>query len=142
MLIIKHTAETTVTPFHIWQILQDVENWNSWDHETEFSQIDGPFKTGTSGCLKPINGPLLKTLLTHVEPFKMFVQEAELFCAKAVMTHTITQSAGKTYVTFQTEIRGPLAFLFVWKIGNSIKKKIPLEMDAMLKKAKALVDER
>ena len=138
MLIIKHTLETTATPTQIWQVWQDVENWNSWDHELELSRLDGPFQTGTSGCLKPIGGPLLKTLLTHVEPFKMFVQEAKLFLAKAVMTHSITQVAGRTQVTFQTEILGPLAFFFACLIGRSIKKKIPIEMEEMLKKAKLL----
>ncbi|NGX26854.1 MAG: hypothetical protein K940chlam6_00780 [Chlamydiae bacterium] len=29
MLIIKHIIETNVTPTQIWQVLQDVENWNS-----------------------------------------------------------------------------------------------------------------
>lgn len=137
MLIIKHTVETTATPTQIWEVLQDVESWNSWDHGTEFSRLDGPFQTGTTGCLKPIGGPLLQTLLTQVEPLKMFVQEAKLFLARVVMTHSIAQVAGKTQVTFQTEIRGPLAFFFGCLIGGSIKKKVPIEMEEMLKKAKA-----
>lgn len=138
MLIIKHTVETTATPTQIWQVWQDVENWKDWDHELESSRLDGPFQTGTSGWLKPIGGPLLKTLLTYVEPFKMFVQEAKLFLAKVVMIHSISQVAGKTQVTFQTEIRGPLALFFVCLLGRSIKKKIPIEMEEMLKKAKNL----
>ena len=138
MIIIKYTMETTVLPFKIWKVLQDVENWNSWDHETEFSRIEGPFQTGTRGCLKPVGGPLLETVLTHVEPLKIFVQEAKLTLARAVMTHVISQVAGKTLVTFQTEVRGPLALLYFFMIGRSIKKKIPLEMKEMLKKAKAL----
>jgi Polyketide cyclase / dehydrase and lipid transport len=136
MLIIKHTVETTIAPAQIWRVLEDVENWNSWDHEMEFSRIDGSFQTGTSGSFKTKKGPLLKTVLTHVEPPKIFIQEAKLFLAKVVMTHTITQIADKTYVTFQTEIRGPLAFFFTCLIGHSIKKKIPIEMEEMLKKAK------
>jgi len=123
MLIIKHIIETNVTPTQIWQVLQDVENWNSWDHGTEFSRLDGPFRTGTNGCLKPIGSPLLKTLLTYVEPFKMFVQKAKLLLAKTVMTHSISQVAGKTQVMFQTEIRGPLAFFFACLIGPTIKKR-------------------
>lgn len=139
MIIIKHTEETTIPHSKIWQILQDVANWHTWDHEIEFSRLNGPFQTGTRGCLKPKDGPILETLLTHVEPLKMFVQEAKLFFAKAVMTHSLTpQIAGKTQVTFQTEIRGPLAFLYFFMLSRSIKKKIPLEMAEMLKKAKAL----
>ena len=138
MLIIKNTLETTATPINLWQVLQDVETWKDWDHEIELSHIDGPFQAGTHGSLKLTNGPLLKTLLTRVEPFTMFVQEAQLFLAKVVMTHSISQVAGKTHVTFQTEICGPLAFFFACLLGSSIKKKIPVEMREMLKKAENL----
>src|SRR5271170_6347133 len=112
MLVIKHTVETTATPIQIWRVWEDVERWESWDHEIELSRLDGPFQTGTTGYLKPKGGPLLKTLITHVEPFKMFVQEAKLFLAKTVMTQSITKVAGKTQVTFQNEIQGPLALFY------------------------------
>jgi len=57
MLIIRHTVETTATPTQIWQVWQDVENWNSWDHETESSRLDGPFQAGITGWLKPKKWP-------------------------------------------------------------------------------------
>ena len=135
MLIIKHTVTTAATPAQVWQILQDVETWKTWDHGTELSKLAGPFQTGTTGVLKPVGGPLLKTRLTHVEPFKMFVQEAKLLLATTVMTHSIAQINGKTQVTFKTEIRGPLALFYACLIGPSIKRKIPLEMAEMLKVA-------
>ena len=139
MLIIKHTVDTTATPMQIWHVWEDVENWKDWDHELQASTINGPFKAGTKGFLKfKDDGPQLKTILTYVDPFRMFVQEAKLLLAKVVMTHSINQIKGKTQVTFQTEIRGFLAFFFVWFLGKSIKKKIPVEMEEMLKKAKAL----
>ncbi len=59
MLIIKHTVETTASPEAIWEIWQDVANWNTWDHDIEFSAIDGPFKAGTTGNLKPKGGPVV-----------------------------------------------------------------------------------
>ena len=31
MLIIKHTVETTASPEEIWDVWQDVSNWNTWD---------------------------------------------------------------------------------------------------------------
>lgn len=133
MLIIRHTIETDIDRAQIWPVWEDVERWNTWDAGTEFSQIDGPFQTGTTGILKPVKGPLLKTRLIHVEPYKSFVQEAELFLAKAVMTHSMVPVGAKTRVTFQTEIRGPLALFYFLLIGSSIKKKIPIEMEEMLK---------
>lgn len=132
MLIIKHTVETDASPNEVWKVMQDVEDWNKWDHGTEFSRLDGPFQVGTTGSLKPVGGPILKTILKRVEPLKLFVQEAELFLSKVVMTHSISQSMGKTQVTFQTEICGPMAFFYVWWIGSKIKEKVPDEMERFI----------
>lgn len=138
MFIIKHTVETTATPSQIWSVWQDVENWKSWDHDLESSQLNGPFTAGTPGILKFKDGTELKTVLMQVDFSKSFVQEAKLFLAKAVMTHYINEVNGKTQVTVQTEIRGPLSFFYALFIGKSIKKKVPLEMEEMLKKAKSI----
>lgn len=138
MLITKHTLETTATPAQIWKVWQDVENWKKWDQEIEFSQIDGPFQTGTTGSTKFIKTPIFKTLLTQVEPFKLVVQEAYLSFAKVISTQSMSQVAGKTQVTFQVEIRGPLSLFFACIIGRFIKKKIPIEMEEMLKRVHAL----
>lgn len=137
MLIIKHTLATTATPQQIWHVWQDITSWNSWDHDLESAQINGAFQAGTTGYLKFKDSPQFKTKLTCVEPFKIFVQELQLFGAKVVMMHIIDHVNDKTFVTFQTEIKGPLAFVFVCLLGRSIKKKIPLEMQQMLKKAEA-----
>ncbi len=137
MLIIKHTVETTASASDVWQIWQDVSNWNSWDHGLEFSKIDGPFKTGTTGTLKPKGGPLLNTILTHVEPMKVFVDEARLPLTRIIVTHFLTESQEKTHVTHQIEMKGPLAFFFAFVIGRNMKKNLPMEMASMIKKAEA-----
>jgi hypothetical protein len=135
MFIIKHTIETEATPVQIWKVWQDVENWKKWDQEIEVSQIDGPFQAGTAGCTKFVGTPLIKTLLTQVEPFKLVVQEAHLACAKVISYQSMSQIAGKTQVTFQVEIRGPLSLFYAWMLGRFIKKKIPAEMEEMNKRA-------
>lgn len=134
MFITAHTIKTNEELHKIWQVLTDVENWKDWDKELVESKIEGPFQTGTKGTLKFKTGPILETELTHVDPSKrVFVQEAKIFLAKVVMTHAITQHEGKVKVTFQTEIKGFLALPYKWMLGSSIKKKIPTEMEAMLK---------
>jgi len=135
MLITEHSVQTNVTPEQIWRVWQDVESWPSWDHDLEFSRIDGPFQTGTTGCFKTKSGPVLKTVLTRVEPLKIFVQEAKLPLAKVIMTHTISELDGKTQVIIKTEVKGLLAFFYYYLIGRSIKNKVPIEVKEMLKKA-------
>ena len=138
MLIIKHTVETTATPEAIWEIWQDVPHWNTWDHGIEFSTIEGPFKAGTKGTLKPKGGPLLQTMLTAVEPKKSFVDESKLTLARIIVSHFLTESNGKTQVTHQVEMTGPLAFFYAIVIGRNMKKNLPQEMAAMINKAESL----
>lgn len=138
MLIVKHTLETKATPIQIWKVWQDVENWKKWDRDIELSRIDGPFQSGTTGCTQFRGTPLFKTLLTQVEPLKLVVQEAYLSFAKVISYQSMNQVAGRTEVTFQVEIRGPLSFFFACMLGRFIKRKIPIEMDEMLKRALAM----
>lgn len=135
MLILKHTIETTATPEQIWRVWEDVETWKDWDHGIEFSQIDGPFTSGTYGQLKMLRSPILRTQITQCSPLRSYVFEAQLFLAKSVSTSIIEQIGNKTYVTFQNEIRGPLAFFYMLLIGRGIKEKTPREMNEMIKKA-------
>ena len=134
--IIKHTIKTTATPAQIWAVWQEVERWVSWDHNIELCELDGPFQSGTTGRLKMRNSPLFQIVTTSVEPYKMFIQETKLFLAKNISKHFITQLDGTTLVTFQNEMHGPLALFYTFLIGSSIRKKIPVEMEEMLKKVK------
>ena len=138
VLIIKHTVETLASPEAIWEIWQDVTNWNTWDQGIEFSTIDGPFKTGATGTLKPKGGPLVHTKLTAVEPKKLFIDEAKLTLARIIVSHFLNESNGKTHVTHQIEMKGPLAFFFAIVIGRNMKRNLPQEMAAMIKKAESL----
>lgn len=136
MLIIEHTVETTATPEAIWHIWEDVTNWNTWDAGLEFSTLNGPFKTGTPGTLKPKGGPLFHTKLTGVEPLKSFSDEAKLpFFTRIIVKHSLKPLSGKTLVTHRIEMKGPLAFLFSYLIGRDMKKNLSHEMLAMVKKA-------
>ena len=137
MLIIKHTVETTASPAVIWNIWKDVARWNSWDHSIEYSAIDGPFTAGTKGVLKPKGGPRVNTLLTEVAPLKMFRDESKLFFARIIVSHFLTESQGKTKITHQVEMKGPLAFVFAFLIGRSMKKNLPTNMQQLVKKAES-----
>lgn len=139
MLICKYTVETNATPAQIWRVWEDVETWKSWDEEIEFSRLNGAFETGTTGYLKMHNSPILKTEITQCEPLQRYVFEAKLLLARSVSTSIIDQIAGRTYVTFINEIQGPLVCFYALLIGRLIKKKTPVEMQKMLKKASDLV---
>lgn len=138
MLIIKHSVETSASPEDIWELWQDVANWNKWDGGVEYSTIDGPFVEGMTGTLKIKGGSLVRTTLTRVEPMKMFVEESKVFWTRIIVSHYLTESGGKTDVTHQIEMTGPLAFVFARLIGPSMKRNLVQGMEAMVKEAEAL----
>ena len=138
MLIIEHTVETTATPTAVWQVWEDVNNWNTWDHGVESSTINGPFEAGTTGKLKPKGGPSVNTTLTKVERLNMFLVESKLPLTKTIVSHYLTEDRGKTLVTHKVEMTGLLSFLFSFLIGRKMQKNLPQEMIAMVKKAESL----
>lgn len=137
MLIIEHTVETKATVADVWRVWQDVSNWKSWDHGIEFSEIYGPFATGTRGVLQPKGGPVLHTQLTRVEQGKMFVDESKLFLCRIIVSHYLKEMNGKLEVTHRIEMKGPLALLFAFLIGRTMKKNLPIEMMAMVKRVES-----
>ncbi len=135
MLIVKHSLETKAPPEAVWKVWADVDNWHTWDHGIEKSTIFGPFATGTKGMVKPKGAGEVKTELTYVEPFKIFIDEAKLPLARIIFTHTLSQTHGKTIVTTKIEMKGVLALLFSYLIGREMKKNLAREMASMIRKA-------
>lgn len=138
MLIIEHTEQTKASPDQVWRVWEDVENWKSWDHGIEYSTLDGPFAEGSCGELKPKEGPLVKTRLTHVDPMNAFVDEAKLPLTRIIVHHSLVVDEGVTRVTHRIEMQGVLAFFFAIVIGRTMKENLPHEMAAMVKRAEQL----
>ncbi len=138
MLITTEIIETTAPIENVWRIWEDVSHWNTWDHGVEFTTINGPFSTGTTGTLKPKGGPLVHMKFIQVEPMKLFVTESKLPLAKIIFSHYVERTAGKTKVTHQIEMIGPLAFLFSFVIGRGMKKNLPHDMQSLVKQAEGL----
>lgn len=138
MLIAKHTIQTTASPSAVWEVWRDVENWKTWDSGVEYSFIDGPFETGTTGRLKPKGGLAVQMTLTQVEKERLFVDEAKLPLGQIVVSHHLTHNEANLVVTHQIEIKGPLTFVYAYLIGKEIKKTLPQAMNAMITRAQGI----
>ncbi len=115
-----------------------MENWHTWDHGIEYSLIEGPFLVGTKGKLKPKGGPLVHTELTAVEFPKSFVDESQLPLTRIIVSHQMEREGNVTKVTHRVEMKGFLSPLFAILIGRKMKKNMPKEMEAMVRKAETL----
>ncbi|GAB1640059.1 hypothetical protein [Krasilnikovia sp. MM14-A1259] len=117
------TAEiTTDVPaaafFERWA---DVATWPQWNTDTEWVRLDGPFRTGTTGRLKPKGGPATKFVITSLVAEREFTDVSLLLGARLTFQHLVTEdSRGRTVVAVQVTITGPLAFLWTAVLGKGI----------------------
>ena len=68
----KVTIKSNASREQIWNLWSDVKNWNKWDNEVEYSDLNGQFEIGTFGILKPIKGPKSKFKLISVDKLNEF----------------------------------------------------------------------
>ena len=124
MFIAKETIETTATPEEVWEIWQDVANWNQWDPTVERSLLKGPFSNGTMGILKLKNEPEVLLRLAQVFPYTMFTSESNLFLAKVLFTHELEEKEGKTWISTQIDIKGLLSPIWAYTLGDKLKENL------------------
>ena len=69
---IEERLRIKATPEQIFHFYENVSEWSSWDPDVQSSSIDGEFKAGAKGRLKPTKGPEAKIEFTEVTKNKSF----------------------------------------------------------------------
>ena len=119
------TQTAKASSSQIWALYQDVENWNIWDSELEWSNIDGEFKNGTNGELKSKGSPKVKFVLTDVEELKKFTTSADIPLGKLIIEHYITEENQNIEFSHVVYFTGPLAYIFDLILGGTFRKALP-----------------
>ncbi|WP_186645622.1 hypothetical protein [Fluviispira vulneris] len=83
----SENVSTEATPEQIWALWQDTSAWPSWDTELKWVKLFGDFSVGTTGRMKPINGPEVEFKLSRVERYRAFSDIAQLPLTKLVFDH-------------------------------------------------------
>lgn len=126
------TRKTTATKEQLWELWSDVSNWNTWDHEIEYSEISGEFKVGTKGVLKPAGGPKTKFVITVCNPLQEFSDRSFLPLSTMDFVHTIREIPDGLEVSHEVRINGPLTFLFSRVIGKKIESSLPQVVEKLI----------
>ncbi|WP_078124556.1 hypothetical protein [Leptospira alexanderi] len=98
---IQHEEITQADAAKLWKLYQDVSNWKRWNHEIEESFLEGEFKTGSKGMLKPKGGPKTWFRLMEVRENKFFSDLTRLpFCKLEFRHELIPVSPGtRSYIS-------------------------------------------
>lgn len=115
----------------IWKLWSDVGNWKDWDKTIEYSKLEGDFKQGSKGILKPKKGPKTKFEILEIDYLKKFTSRSNLPLAKMDFIHELTEKEGELYLTHRLEIKGVLSPIFSRIIGENIIKELPEVMSEL-----------
>lgn len=118
---IAEKIEIKATPEQIFPFYENVSEWPSWDPDVQSSSIDGEFKTGVKGRLKPTKGPEAKIEFTEVTRNKSFTTISKLPLCTMSFVHELLPVNEGTEVTHIVVISGFLSPLFSRLIGSGIK---------------------
>ncbi|MBI3546477.1 MAG: polyketide cyclase [Gammaproteobacteria bacterium] len=92
--------------------IADVDSWNKWDVDLEFTRMDGAAQVGAGFILKPRGGPRIKIFIEEFQTPARFVDVAQLPLAKMRTVHEFIQSGRRTTIRVTIQTWGPLGFFW------------------------------
>jgi hypothetical protein len=132
----SNTIKANTSKEKIWQIWSDVENWNKWDYDVEWSKIENSFTQGEKGFLKAVGGPKSKFVFTEVTSNKSFTTQSSLPLTKMDFVHTMEEKNGEIFLTHSIIFSGFLSSIFAKLIGEKLSKGLPNAMKNLIELAK------
>lgn len=123
---IQADAKAKASSEQVWAIWTDVTSWPKWDHELEWSMLEGPFKVGTTGKLKPKGWPASKFQLTSVIEGQSHSDKTRMPLTDVVFNHTVKPCGdSQVCITHQVTVSGLLAPLLWLTMRVALKKGLP-----------------
>ncbi|HEV2953699.1 MAG TPA: SRPBCC family protein [Candidatus Dormibacteraeota bacterium] len=137
----EHSIESGAPVGVIFAIFEEVEKWPEWNPGVERMEIDGPFRSGTSGRMTMPGEAPIETKLVWVDPAAGFEDETEIPGAGVVVRvrHTLKPLEAGTRITYAVSITGPMADSLGPEIGPQITADFPQVMSALCERAEAAV---
>lgn len=112
MIIAQHTLETTALPEAIWSLWADPASYSTWDRGLEWARLNGAFKLGATGTMKPSGGSVSGFTISELVEGRSFVLLAPLPFARLRFIHSMEPTHMGTRLTHRIEVEGPLAWIW------------------------------
>ncbi|GAB1691195.1 SRPBCC family protein [Krasilnikovia sp. M28-CT-15] len=130
MKTIATAAITTDVPaqafFARWA---DMTTWPEWNTDIEWVRLDGPFRPGATGRMKPKGGPVTRFVVTALVPEREFTDVSLLLGARLTFQHLVTTDAGgSTTVSVRATMTGPFSFFWTAVLGKGIARGLTADL--------------
>ncbi|WNJ97661.1 polyketide cyclase [Vibrio ruber] len=129
------------SPQIIYSLYSDVVNWNQWDKEVQYSELNGEFKSGSTGVLKPTRGPKSKISITNVELNKSFTVTSKLPFCLVTFEHNLIETKDATEVIHKVKFTGLTRYIFGSLIGKKIHRGLPITLNGLKDRAEKSVQQ-
>jgi hypothetical protein len=112
------TVTKEATTDQIWTVLTDINHWNEWDKDLEWTELKGEARLNAGFFLKPKGGPKTKLTISQFDKPNVFADISHLPLAKMHTIHTLTQTNEGVKIQVDIKISGILTFLWSKVIGQ------------------------
>jgi uncharacterized protein YndB with AHSA1/START domain len=125
----SHTVETDAAPERVWEIWTDVSRWPEWDTELITATLEGEFRAGARGTLKPRTGPPSAFTIAELEPGRSYTFTTQLPACRLNVRRVLEPTARGTRFTHEVSFAGPMALLFQALLEKGFAVALPGVMD-------------
>jgi hypothetical protein len=123
-------------PSQVWKIWSDMDLRPSWDLDTEWAKLEGPFVKGAIFYMKPKGGPKLKMRLSEVIPNQRFTDCWSVPFARLYGIHDMEETPEGLKLTTTIQIEGPLGWILRKLVGEKIVAELPEQTEACIQLAR------
>ncbi len=125
-----------VTKEKIWSVLTDINNWNTWDKDIEWTKLEGEAKLGANFFLKPKGGPKTKLTISIFDKPNVFADISHLPLAKMHTIHTFSDTPVGVKIEVTIKVIGLLTFLWSKVIAQKQIDGGLLQTNQLIEKAR------
>ena len=133
-----HTLSTTARAEAVWALWTDVQTWPSWDDELEAATLDGPFREGARGRLRPTSGLSARFMIEDVVPGRAYTLATRLPLGWLRVRRTLNVAGDRVELTHAVTFSGLGGHLLAGRLGPRFRHALPVVMDRL----RTLAEER
>jgi hypothetical protein len=129
------TVTSSAAPATFFAEWADMASWPEWNLDTEWVRLDGPFVEGATGTLKPKGGPKVPFVVARLVDGKEFTDVSKLVGARLTFRHLVDVVDGRTSVSVEISMTGPLAALWRLILGKDLRASLLPDLERLARRA-------
>lgn len=115
-------------PATLYAVWADVAQWHTWDPDTRWARLEGPFAAGSQGKIAPQKGLAVNLQISEAVPDRSFTVVCPVLGNQMIFRHDLMPTSEGLLATHQVQFTGWLAGIFMKTVGADVSKGLPVTM--------------